>query len=82
MKKALISPNEPITVVLGNTGFRICETSETAFDVVEPLYWMDCEDYVVADVYYYDTEQNLILEKPIPVLTVTENLDANTANNS
>jgi hypothetical protein len=64
MKKALISPNEPI-----QNGYRIAqvELPENIFGVADPLYWADCADEVVADQWYYDPVDQTIKEVPIPV---------------
>lgn len=55
--KALISPNEPV-----QNGYRIAqvEPNDKIFDVTEPLYWLECNDDVVADQWYYDTNENVI----------------------
>lgn len=49
--KALISPNEPA----GN-GVRVAQVSEDdkIFEVGLPLYWNDCPNDCVADMYYYN----------------------------
>ena len=47
---------------------RICEVTDTPFEVNPSLIWVDCEDDVVADQYYYDKETQTI--KPV------ENADA------
>lgn len=61
MKKALISPNE-----LVSNGYRVAEVREAdnIFPVADPLYWMDCDDEVVADQYWFDPTDNTI--KAIP----------------
>lgn len=59
MKKALISPNEP-----RETGYRVAEVLLNSFDVAEPLFWVDCEDEIQADVYWFDPSDNEI--KPFP----------------
>ena len=66
--KALVCPNEPVT-----NGYRIAqvEPDDKIFDVAEPLYWMDCNDDVVADQWYYDTNENMI--KEMPRFTVSPN---------
>ena len=63
MKKALICPNEPVP-----NGFRIAqvETETNIFSVADPLYWMDCADEVVADFWYFDTNDQTIKEVPKP----------------
>ena len=67
MKKALICPNEPV-----HNGYRIAqvEPAESIFGVAEPLYWADCNDDVVADQWYFDTNDNTIKEvsKPQPMM--------------
>jgi hypothetical protein len=65
MKKALISPEE--TRYLGihtktiddviATGARVAEIADTAFEVAEPLFWVDCPDnYVAHDCVYVNGE--------------------------
>lgn len=39
---------------------RVCEVSDTSFEVYPTLIWVDCADDVVADQYYYDTESKTI----------------------
>jgi hypothetical protein len=66
MKKALISPDEKVYDYEGNyLGKRIAEISNNEFPSAEPLYWIDCEDDVVADQWYLQTETNQILPKPL-----------------
>jgi hypothetical protein len=36
---------------------RVCEVSDNDFPVSEPLFWVDCDPSVVADQFYYDTQQ-------------------------
>jgi len=66
MKKALVSVNEVIVNFDGTTGLRICEVNNTAFEVHSSLFWIDCEDTVIPDHYYYDTETKEIKEVPQP----------------
>ena len=70
--KALICPNEPVTNFDETSGYRIAEVSAISFEVAEPLYWLDCDDTVVADVYYFDIVSNSILIKPF-IPTVAAN---------
>lgn len=68
MKKALISPNEaPIYYVSGWNGdepimspiagsCRIAEVKDTDFPVAPPLFWADCPDDCVQDLWYFNTE--------------------------
>jgi len=58
MKKALISSNEII-----ETGYRIAEVSDYEFPIANPLYWIDCEDNINADFYFFDSLSNSIKEK-------------------
>lgn len=46
--KALISPNEP-----RGEGLRVAEVMPSEFAVAEPLFWVDCPDEVVADMWIY-----------------------------
>lgn len=52
MNKALISINEP-----RNTGYRVAQVviSGEEFPVGEGLYWLDCGDNIVADLFWLDT---------------------------
>jgi hypothetical protein len=75
MKYALISTNEktsyisswskvdnkyePVYTILGN---RIAETNSKTFDVYHTLFWKECDDEVMADLYYYD-DQTLTIKK-------------------
>lgn len=67
MKKALISPNEPIVNFDGTSGYRVAEVITQEFEVAAPLFWTDCPDDCVADVWYYDTSVNECLIKPVEV---------------
>ena len=72
MKKALISTTEAnITYISswnGNTpvystypnSCRVAQTSDTPFEVYQTLFWVDCDDNIVADEFYYDTETQTI----------------------
>jgi hypothetical protein len=68
MKKALIAPNEPVNFFDGKTGYRVAQTepAENIFAVAEPLYWLDCNDEVVADQFYYDPTDATIKAVPVP----------------
>lgn len=61
MRYALISPNEPREV-----GYRVAEVTETKFEVAPPLFWVECADDVVADVYWYNSVTKLINLIPVP----------------
>lgn len=65
MKKALISPQEPVYSYTGEyLGERVCETAQQEFPVARPLFWVDCEDSVEADRYYYSNGDILIIPEP------------------
>ena len=53
--KALVSPNEKRTDYQGNVGDRIAqvEPDDKTFPVGDPLFWTDCPDDCVADVWWY-----------------------------
>jgi hypothetical protein len=63
MKKALIAPNEP-----AQTGYRVAqvEPAENIFGVADPLYWLDCNDDVIADQFWFDPTDNTIKAVPVP----------------
>jgi len=79
MKNALIDPNaSPITYISGWTktdptepiftpieySYRVCEVQNQIFEVALPLFWTDCEDDVVADLWYYDFKLKKCIKKP------------------
>jgi hypothetical protein len=45
---------------------RVAEVADVDFPVCVPLFWVDCQDDVVADVWYYDNNNNNILLVPEP----------------
>ena len=84
MKNALISPNEsPIQYISGwttdvphqpiympiNNSCRVAQVSDTTFEISLPLFWAECADDVVADRWYYNTQNNeifIIPNEPYP----------------
>jgi hypothetical protein len=71
--KALIDPNHQIKYISSwdnsnpnytTLGKRVCEVAENEFPVAEPLFWIDCNNDVKADWYYYDLTTKSILVKP------------------
>lgn len=60
--KALISPIEPVNLPDGTIGQRVAEVHPTGFPVAEPLFWMDCDNTIVADQFYFDGR----VIRPIP----------------
>ncbi len=77
MKKALIDPTvhvqkissweqvgqaySPLTEEIPGSA-RVAEVSDADFEVAAPLFWVDCNDDAVADKYYYDSAQGLVVE--------------------
>jgi hypothetical protein len=74
--KALISPNEQTANDNGDiVGVRVVEKHSSGFDVASPLFWIDCEDAMVPEECYYDTDSKIIkllpgyakkMQEPIP----------------
>lgn len=65
MKYALISPIETIFSYDGTVlGSRIATVSKFNFDVAEPLFWIECNDTITADEFYWDGEA--IVARPVP----------------
>lgn len=71
---ALISPNEK--VVESNTGTiigeRVAQVSSHQFDVALPLFWLECDNGVTADQWYYDSEDQMIKLIPEPIISEAE----------
>jgi hypothetical protein len=67
--KALISPQEIIYKYDGTSlGSRVAQVSYNSFDIAPPLFWVDCANDVVADQFYYDSNNqtiNAIPAKPV-----------------
>lgn len=59
MKKALISPQESV-----ESGYRVAQVEENAFEVAEPFFWIECEDDVIANLFYYDPVSHKIKKIP------------------
>lgn len=59
--KALISSIEP-----REAGFRVAQVEQDAniFPVAEVMFWVDCANDVVADLFWYDPQDKVI--KPVP----------------
>ena len=79
MKNALISPSEsPVNYISGWTettpsepiytpianSCRVAEVSDATFPVGDPLFWTPCDDDVVADRWYYNTNDKEIYLVP------------------
>ena len=81
MSYALIDPNHLVydynTTPATELGYRVADVSEVAFDVAQPLFWVECLSSVVADYYYYDQATQQIIEippRPIPAAKETTNI--------
>lgn len=61
MKFALISPLEP-----RESGYRVAEVADLAFEIAQPLYWVECADDIVADVYWFNPEGQTFALAPPP----------------
>lgn len=73
MKAALISPNEPVFDYSNppvQIGERIAEVADVEFPVAPPLFWVECNDDVVADQWYWDGTN--CVKKPEPPVVVIE----------
>lgn len=81
MKKALIDPTTTVYQVIGwdNTvtppkpifqeipnSDRVAEVLSTPFEVAAPLFWVDCVDEAVADVWYFNTVTRIVTIIPDP----------------
>lgn len=55
--KALISTIEPVM-----TGYRVAqvENDDKIFSVAGNLFWVDCDDNVIADRFWYDPSDETI----------------------
>lgn len=53
---------------------RVAEIAAEQFPVAPPLFWVACNDTVVADQWYYDTQtaQILVVPAPVPKPVITE----------
>jgi hypothetical protein len=67
MKQALISPTEQVYKYDGTLlGERVAQTTATPFEVAPPLFWVACNNDVVADKWYYDPATFQIDPIPMP----------------
>ena len=77
-KEAMISPDEVMSYQNGwdesvyppvptyVSGWRVAQVVDEGqtFPMAEPIFWMPCADYVVADFWYYDPATDQILQCP------------------
>jgi hypothetical protein len=50
---------DPVYEIYTNSA-RVCEVTDTPFEVYPTLIWVDCEDNVVADQFWYDKVTTVI----------------------
>jgi hypothetical protein len=62
--KALISPNEKVYLPDGAIGERVAWVCEAEYPSAPPLFWVDCADDVVPDIWYYDPQDQQIKLRP------------------
>ncbi len=84
--KSLIDPNASVSHIVSWTSekpykpifeqylnsARVCQVEENPFDVAPSLFWVDCANDVIADQFYYDTNDKTIkpiVNVPIPIST-------------
>lgn len=60
MKNALISPDEKRL-----NGFRVAQVADATFEVAAPLFWVECDDEVEADIFWYDPLNEQITLIPV-----------------
>jgi len=75
MKKALVSTLEK-TFDYSNQeiGLRVCDIANQTFDVHQTLFWVDCDDEALADLWYYNTQTQQVEIKPVPPQPEVENI--------
>lgn len=69
--KALVSPNEKVVNYEGNVGDRIAqvEPDNNVFSVADPLFWTDCPNDCISDLWwYYQGSCQLIPQPPEPTV--------------
>jgi len=57
------TPPEPILTPIENS-CRVAEVEDQTFEVALPLFWTPCADDVVADQWYYNTNDKEIYPLP------------------
>ena len=59
-RNPLTGKYEPAIEEIPNSD-RVAEVGDADFPVAPPLFWVDCADDVIADVWYYNNATNEIL---------------------
>jgi hypothetical protein len=69
--KALISSIEPV-----QTGYRVAQVEEDTniFPVAEGLYWVSCDNNIVADRYWFNPANGAFVEIIITAITANTNI--------
>jgi hypothetical protein len=87
MKNALISPNEKAVYISGVTpenaavfvtienAYRVAEVADQSYELAPPLFWIECEDDVVADKWYFDVVTQSLIKVPDPAPMPTVPVD-------
>jgi hypothetical protein len=57
MKYALVCPNE-----FSGNGYRVAQIETNPFPVALPTYWVECDDAVVANQWYFDPSTQTIIK--------------------
>lgn len=83
MKNALINLNEKI--FNPNTGeeigARVCDVENTPFEVHPSLLWIQCDDSVNPDDWYYDPNSKTFKKKPEWIPPVADNQPTSSGTN-
>ena len=61
-------PIQPVVEVYPNSA-RVAQVEDSPFEVAPPLFWTPCAEDVIADQFYYDTENqtiNPVVDTPMP----------------
>lgn len=84
MSVALIDPNASVQHIVSWTtalppapvfetypnSARVAEVASAEFEVAPPLFWVACDNTIVADQWYYDTATSTfaqVVNEPMPV---------------
>ena len=74
MKHALISPDETTMKYDGTSlGMRVAMVADAPFDVASPLFWIECDNAVLPDQWYWDG--STLIEVPTAPVYQSEPID-------
>lgn len=65
VKNPVTDNYDPVFKELTNSS-RVADVADAEFPVAEPLFWIDCADDVVPDIWYYNNVTSEILLVPSP----------------